>query len=150
MTINHWCSSRSMRFIKISHLIIMALHYYQRNGNPCNLRMVRMRIVLQNSNDSGTMSLLKIFLQFDRGWPRLSAAARSSLPSITAVPTQLAITLPAPTTPCYFYIIKCLYISIASWASRCPSCRCCSCVLTYASRRKSLASIFKVDRSRPC
>ncbi len=38
---------------------------------------LRMRIVLQNSIDSGTMPLFKKFLQFDRGWPRLLADARS-------------------------------------------------------------------------
>ena len=83
VTINHRCSSRSMRYIKITHLINMALHYYQRNGNPCYLQMVRMRIVLQNSIDSGTISLFYIFFTI---WPRLTAVvSRCSQPTSNAL-----------------------------------------------------------------
>jgi len=53
-----------MKDLKKTHLIIMVLHYYLRDCNPCHFYMARMRIVLQNSIDSGTIELFYEFIYF--------------------------------------------------------------------------------------
>ena len=83
--------------------------------------MVRYRTIFR---DHG---IILFYLQFVCSWPRLPAASPSSLPSITAVPTQLAIALPAPTTPCFFmYLSAYIFLLQAEPPAMCPCCRCCS------------------------
>jgi hypothetical protein len=47
-----------MKDLKIKDLIVIALHKYLQNGNPCHGQVVRLGIVLQKSIDSGTMAFL--------------------------------------------------------------------------------------------
>ena len=69
-----------MQNIKMQDFIIMALHNYHQNGNPCHFQVVRMRIVLQKSIDSGTIA--SIFFTI---LPRLTAVvSRCSIPTRAA------------------------------------------------------------------
>ena len=94
----------------MQYLIIMPLHNYHRNGNPCHFQVVRMRIVLQKSIDSGTIAILHIYIFYnlttvDRGCqPLLVAHQRCIYQKSTQLATAV---LPAPTISCYyFYFIE--------------------------------------------
>ena len=119
MTLNHWCFSRSMKDVKMKHLVIMALHYYLHNGNPCHVNIIRMRIVLQSSIDSGTIFFF--FLQFDRGWPLLSSAGRSPptlpLPNFYPASDRLSRT---HHHMIFILFSRCEFTSLARWFSWSP------------------------------
>jgi hypothetical protein len=90
-----------MQSTKMKHLFIMALHIYHQNCNPCYFLVVRMRIVMQKTIDSGTIAIFFLFLLFTI-WPRLTAVvSRCSHPHRRCLyqkSTYLATAvLPAPT-----------------------------------------------------
>ena len=60
MIYNRLCLSRPIKDFKAKYLIVVVLHIYLHNGNPCHIKVVRMSSVLQKSIDSGTIEFFKI------------------------------------------------------------------------------------------
>ena len=150
----------------------MAFHYYvnmtfsnPQNGTnalySCNIHLIQELIGIfwftKCTVHNRGQSLLRILIDYrdiffspavDRGFRSL-LAARSSSPSTTAAPTQLATALSAPTIPYQFSIFRRLDTRFSTpilMLSLLP-------VLTSTTRphpAKSSAFIFKSDRSKPC